>query len=215
MKDPMLKEKYKPDSNKRHKYSSFTLLETIIAVSVMSIFVLEVAQIQGGGIYFYEYGRNAVKASWLAKRVMSQIEYQWKQKDIKDLETETRETPFKDDPEFKYSITIKEWELPIFDLLSHKDKDSDSDSSSSSSSSSSSENPASSLGSSSMIKDTFSSIMDGSILKVANVRVSWPEGAKSNDVSLSLLLPNQKRLTEYLGTLKNTYDSVINEGTTP
>ncbi len=207
----MIKEKYQKDSPTRYKYTSFTLLETIIAVSVMSIFILEVAQIQGGGIYFYEYGRNAVKASWLAKRVMSQIEYQWKQKDIKDLETETKETPFKDEPEFKYSITIKEWELPIFDLMSGKDKDKDS----SSSSSSSSDNPMSAMGSSSMVKDTFSSIMDGSILKVANVKVSWPEGAKRNDVSLTLLLPNQKRLDEYLSTLKNTYDSVINEGTNP
>ena len=204
-----LKDKYQEDNPKRYKYTSFTLLETIIAVSVMSIFILEVAQIQGGGIYFYEYGRNAVKASWLAKRVMSQIEYQWKQKDIKDLEAETKETPFKDDPEFKYSITIKEWELPIFDLVSGKDKDSDS----SSNSSSSQENPMSAMGSSSMVNDTFSSVMDGSILKVANVRVSWPEGAKSNDVSLTLLLPNQKRLDEYMSTLKNTYDSVINEGT--
>ena len=212
MTDSILKDKFQKNHPKRYKYTSFTLLETIIAVSVMSIFILEVAQIQGGGIYFYEYGRNAVKASWLAKRVMSQIEYQWKQKDIKDLETETKETAFKDEPEFKYSITIKEWELPIFELMGGKNKDKDNDSNSSSSGQ---DNPMSAMGSSSMVKDTFSSIMDGSILKVANVKVSWPEGAKSNDVSLTLLLPNQKRLDEYMSTLKNTYDAVINEGTTP
>lgn len=187
------------------KCLSFTLLETIIAISVMSIFILEVAQIQGGGIYFYEYGRNAVKATWLAKRVMSQIEYHWKLKDIKELETETKETPFKDEPLYKYSITIKEWDLPIFDLLS-KGKDENE----SSSGTSDNQNPQGSLASSSMIKDTFSSIMDNSILKVASVKVSWPEGAKSNDVSLTLLLPNQKKLDEYMATLKNTYDSITN-----
>src|SRR5690242_15156259 len=67
--------------------ASFSLIETVIALAIVSFLILEVAAVQGNSIVFAEYGRNVTQAGWLAKRVMSQVEYYWRSKPFKDLET--------------------------------------------------------------------------------------------------------------------------------
>jgi len=69
----MMTEKTK---NKRQREGSFTLIETVIALSLITALIIEVASVQGNSIVFSEYSRNVTKATWLARRVMSQVEYQ-------------------------------------------------------------------------------------------------------------------------------------------
>jgi Tfp pilus assembly protein PilE len=186
------------DRKKRSKEASFTLLETMIAVFIMSMTVLEIAGIKGNSIYFYEYGSNSIQASWLAQRVMSNVEYHWNNKDFKDLAVDIKEAPFEDYPNFKYSLTIREWKLPIVDMLAQGGLNANNTNNDS--------NTGNEI--SGMIKTAMSQIFDDQILKVARVEVSWPEGARRNDVSLTYLLTNQRRLDEFLETMKGAHSQL-------
>ena len=98
--------------------ASFSLIETVIALAIVSFLILEVAAVQGNSIVFADYGRNVTQAGWLAKRVMSQVEYYWRTKPFKDLETNVVDQKFEDFDEYSYSLEIKEWKFPFTQLIS-------------------------------------------------------------------------------------------------
>lgn len=178
---------------KKTQELSFSLIETIIALGILATMIVQVAAIQGNSIYFSEYGRNLSVASWLAKRVMSQVEYYEHTKDFKELNTEIVGATFKDFPEYKYDLIIKDWKLDIIGLLtgnalnasSEEDKEEKSEDDQMAE----------------MMKTVLKQVLGDEILKVAEVKVSWAEGAKRNDVSLTYLLTNQKKVDEVIGGL--------------
>ena len=170
--------------------SSFTLIETVMAVGLMVVIVLEVTAVQGRAISFSEYERKVTQASWLAKAVMGQLEYKWKFYDLKEIKASEKDTKFPtelcpDDPRFscdyRYNITIDKWDLPLIDMA------------------------AASIGDETIagvIKEQMKNIIGDDVLKVAHVEVTWPEGSRQNSVDLAYLLTGQQKLDQAIEGLK-------------
>ena len=186
----------------RQGEKSFTLLETVIALGLMVTIILEVSSVQGGAINFGRFARKVTQATWLAKAVMSEVEYRSKFYPLKELKSdatmknrEISESLCPKDPiydcDFTYTVTIDDFKLPIIDiLLGDKSDDSKEDSSGKA------DDPMASL-----IRDKVKEILGDDILKLAKVEVFWPEGATRDSVTLTYLLANQNGLDEYIEQL--------------
>jgi len=186
----------------RQREGSFTLIETVISLSLIAALIIEVASVQGNSIVFSEFSRNVTKATWLARRVMSQVEYQWGEKPFKELAVNESNGKFEDEPEFTYSIEIKEWKFPFKEMLAKVmgggSLSADDESGGSSSEDSSKD---------SLIDAAVSQIFgDEPIFMTAFVQVFWAEGAQRNESSLTYLLTNQRKLDEFIATKKGTWD---------
>ncbi|MBC7660654.1 MAG: hypothetical protein H7249_13245 [Chitinophagaceae bacterium] len=194
---------------KPHEFS-FTLLEVIIAVGLLTAVVMQVAGGQGSLFEITDYSKKATEATWLAKRIMSEVEYNYSQYALKDLETSTsiKDEKFKDvtDPDFdyRYSIDIQEWKLPLIDFItggggkSKEEKAHDKDEGKADSAA------AGIPGLDAMVKQIF----DGHMMKVAHVEVSWAEGARRDSVALTYLMTNQKKLDDYILAKVAVWDKV-------
>ncbi len=170
--------------------SSFTLIETIIALALMATMVLEVSAVQGRAISYSSFERKVTQAIWLAKSVMGQVEYKWKYYDLKDANLNEKEAKFPSeicselpafDCNFRYTISIEKWDLPLIDLA------------------------AASLGDPSIagiLKEQLKNVLGEDILKVAHVEVTWPEGSRKNSVDIAYLLTAQQKLDEAIESLQ-------------
>ena len=180
--------------------ASFTLIETVIALSIMAFLIIEVSAVQGNAIVFADYGRNVTQASWLGKRVMSQVEHYWQTKPFSEIETEVVERPFEDFPEYSYSLAIKEWKFPFIQLLAKAlggGQDGE-------------EGDPSQAGV--LLQEVEGQIDqifgDEPIFMTANVEVSWAEGAGRNSTKLTYLLTNQSKLDQFIGANKAAYEKI-------
>jgi hypothetical protein len=68
---------------------SFTVFETIVAIGLLMTFMLEMAGGQGTVVNKVEYSRRSTDAIWLAKRIMAQVEYNYQNFELKELDTST------------------------------------------------------------------------------------------------------------------------------
>jgi type II secretory pathway pseudopilin PulG len=172
---------------------SFTLLETIIALGILTVVLLQVGSVQGNAIYIAEYGRSVTKGIWLAKAKMSQVEYYAATKPWSDLVTNTK-GEFSEEPGYQWELKIEDWKLPLQEILTGKSGEDGGGGESST------KDAAGGMGMEAALSQVFGT---ESLLRIAQVKVSWPEGAVRNDVSLTYLLTNQSKLDQVLGTLKN------------
>ena len=185
---------------------SFTLIETLVALTMMTTVILNVVGAQGSAIYNADYGRRITEAMWLAKGVMSKVEYRWHNQPLKELESSgnLKQQPFKEqewnqpaDSDYTYNLRIEEWKFPLFELLESggpsDEEEGDSDGE----------------GAGFPIKDLAKQFLGDHILKVAFVEVFWPEGARQNSVTLTYLLTNQRKMDEALLSQKAAYDSMM------
>jgi hypothetical protein len=194
--------------NRRAKEYSFTLLEVIIATGLLVAVVLQVAGGQGSLLEITDYSKKATEATWLAKRVMARVEANYMNYDLKTLETSIKDQPFEElkdgDSDFRYTLTIEEWKLPLIDFLtggggkSEEEKEEDKDNG----------KADSTIAGIPGLETMVNQIFDGHMMKTAHVEVSWPEGARRNSVSLVYLLTNQKKLDEYVLAKGNTWDQI-------
>lgn len=198
------------DKKKRQREGSFTLIETVIALMLIATLIIEVASVQGNSIVFADYSKNVTKATWLARRVMSQVEYHWNEKPFKELETQTTDGKFEEEPDFTYSIDIQEWKFPFKEMLatvlgggsvgSTEDGESEKEADS---------------GIEKMVESVVSQIFgDEPIFMTAHVKVFWSEGAQRNESSLTYLLTNQRKLDEAILGLKPQWDALTKPPTT-
>jgi Tfp pilus assembly protein PilV len=102
---------------KKTAQSSFTLIETMIALALMVVIILEVSVVQGRAISFSAYERKVTQAAWLAKGILSHLEYKWHNFELKDVKAEFKDEKIpeelcKADPlfdcDYKYNLTIEE-----------------------------------------------------------------------------------------------------------
>lgn len=196
-----------PVKRKSQEYS-FTLLEVIIAVGLLTVVVMNVAGGQGSLFEITDYSKKSTEATWLAKRLMSEIEYQYAQYDLKELEQNIKDQKFEGvvdpDTDYKYAVDIVEWKLPLIDFLtggggkSEEEKEEDKDNG----------KPESAVAGIPGLDGIINQIFDGHMMKTAHVEVSWAEGARRNSVAMTYLLTNQKKLDEYVLTKTKTWDDV-------
>ncbi len=198
---------------KRPEEASFTLLEVIIAVGLLTAVVIQMATGQGTIFGMVDYGQRSTQAVWLAKRIMSQVEYNYHNVELKDMEIAVKDQVFRDVPsdfEYQWSLEIQEWKLPIFDLLAGggPKKEGEEDDSSS-------EEKPQNTGSQALagFEDAINKVFEGHILKTARVDVSWPDGARRSSISLTYLLTNQKKLDEYLTLKKGVWEGILKQST--
>lgn len=175
---------------------SFTLLETIIALSILTVSILQLVGSQGKIVYFSTYSRRMEEATWLAQRLMAQVEYHWSNKEFKELETDTKDARFEDmgDSDYTYNIEIHEWKFPLLDFLAGNGEDDDKKG-----------------GAGGMVGDLLKQVLGTDILKIAHVEVFWPEGASRNSVDLSLLLTNQRKVDEEILKLEAAANKLDDE----
>ncbi len=193
MNDPT--SKFRSDAKER----SFSLLETMVAVSLVAVVMVEMTGIQGKSIAFNDFGRKALQATYLAKRIMSQIEYNSTiRSPLKSMEMNDSDKTFDDFPDFTYSVKIQplpktlDFMFKVFSggMLGGDEGDSKS------------EKDDDGVGAIlSQIKPMIEQSIGEDPIWMANVEVSWPEGASRNRTSLSLMLTDTKKLEESLGKL--------------
>lgn len=187
---------------------SFTLVETMAAMVILLLFVSEVLGVQGNAAFFTSHGRHLIRASYLGKRIMDQVEYNWNIRPFKDMDVEGREIPIEEiqneenEAVYKYKLTIKDWKLPIFQLMQGSlggGEDTEK---------------SDAGGSGDMISGMLEKVLGKELFKVANVEIIWGDGARTDSESFTYLLTNKKKLEEVLVTLKPTYDKFA-KGTSP
>lgn len=183
--------------SRHHKTASFTLVETIMAIGLLAPIILSVASVQGNSVYFVRYGREVSQAVWLAKRMMSQVEYQAANKPFKELDTELSNQDFVEleENDFKYDLVIQNFKLPIARLIARQVVGGGAQSA---------DDRVEQVDDSQVkgFEQMIDSYLGEDIFKLAKVRVSWPEGAKRNTVGLSLILYNEQKLDEVSKALK-------------
>jgi type II secretory pathway pseudopilin PulG len=194
----------------KDKEHSFTILEVMVAIGIMMSVVMEVVGAQGNVVAFSSYSRQVTQATWLAKQVMSQVEYHQQTHDFKELETSIKDQQFdieglnEDESEFTYTLEIEEWKLPIFELISNgglqKKKGDDDDDAE--------PGTLENQGLMSGFQGVVNQLFDGHIFKIATVEVFWPEGARRNSVSLTYLMSNQKALDQYISSKKEVFEKL-------
>jgi type II secretory pathway pseudopilin PulG len=176
----------------RHNRSeaSFTLLETIIAIAIMTTVILELVSSQGNMVYFSNYTRRVDEATFLAKRLMSEVEYNWSFRDFSEIKADVSNERFEGVEDYTYSLSIKDWKFPFLQILTGQKGDLDGGEDS--------EAAPDPMGG--IIEDMLTKVLGKEILKIAHVEVFWPEGAKQNSVTLTLLLTNQRKVDEEIVT---------------
>ena len=172
---------------------SFSLIETVIALGLLVTFILEVTNAQGRAIYFSEYQQDVTKATWLAKSIMSKVEYEFYGRDFKELTWNAMgEQSFKDEDKqtdkFTYKLSIDDWKLPLTNFILNQN--------------SKSEENAVSDPQSDFITQQIEAVLGDSLLKIARVEVFWPEGAVKNSTSLTLLLTNIRAIDAQIASMK-------------
>jgi type II secretory pathway pseudopilin PulG len=200
--------RFSPHFKASRSQRSFTLIETVVALSLVTFLVIEVAGVQGNSVVFSEYSRNVTQASWLARRVMAQIEYYYRTKPFVDLIHEEKDAKFEDNSEYTYSIDIKEWKFPFIQLLQSTlgggggdDEKNDTKAERAKSSD---------KGMSQILEQVVNQIFGKEpIFLMANVNVYWPEGAARGSTQLTYLLTNQTKLDESIGAMKPIYDKML------
>lgn len=203
--------------NRKPGEASFTIVETLIALAIMLPVIIESVGTQGTIINGSTYMHRVTEATWLAKSIMSQVEYNWRHYPFKDLERsldKVEEYPIEErdeDFDYTYKIDIQEWKIPLFEILlgggvsaegeeGERGQDTRDESS---------DGNDSLLAGIPGIESAIDAIFDGHILKIAKVEVFWPEGARQDSVTLSMLLTNQKALDAYIGTKSNTMTKLL------
>ena len=175
---------------------SFSLFETIVALSLIVTVVLQMSSVQGNSISLSLYSRQMNKALWLAQSILAKLEYSSKFYPLKEMKLKIKEERFssflcsKDEQcPFKYNITTKKWDLPLIELILGG------------------KSPLSSGGEESqpdpmaeMIKSQVKQYFDGELLNVALVEVYWSEGARKNSIEMPYLLTNQLTLDNIIET---------------
>jgi type II secretory pathway pseudopilin PulG len=182
---------------------SFTLVETVVAVSLIALLIIEVSAVHGNAINFADYSRKALQASYLAKRVMSQVEYQssWRTP-LKDLATSEKDKTFEDTPEFTYNLTIEP--LPNALELMFKIMSGGLLGGSDGEDSGGADGEGGKPGVGAMleqIKGMVETAVGEDPIWMARVEVFWPEGARRSSVDLSMIITDTKKLETTLGPL--------------
>ena len=175
---------------------SFSLLETIIAVSLVAVLMVEVSGVHGNAISFNQYGRKVLQGTYLAKRIMAQVEYNASiRTPIKDMAAKEKDKPFEDAPEFSYSLSIEP--LPhaldlMFKVIAGSamgEGDSKKDDSS---------GPGAML---EQIKGLIEQSVGDEPIWIAKVEVNWPEGARRGSTQLAMIVTDTKKIEESVGKL--------------
>jgi type II secretory pathway pseudopilin PulG len=177
---------------------SFSLVETVVAVSLIAYLMLEVSGVHGNAINFADYSRKSMQAIFLAKRLMSQVEYQASQRTpLKELAINERERPFEDAPDFQYSMTVEP--LPnsldlMFKVVSGGligDASDDQESGE--------KNDVAAM--LEQVKGMIEAAVGEEPIWMANVSVSWVEGARRPSVDLAMIITDIKKLEATLNPL--------------
>ncbi len=167
----------------------------------MAFLIVQMGGIQGNAISFAEYGRRVSEASWLAKRLMAEVEYQSSFRPFKEMETSIKDQKFEDAPDYSYDIEIHDWKLNIGSLLSgalsaRNGPDGESPA-------------AAAMGE--VVKTALDQAIGEEAFKMAKVTVYWPEGAARNSTSLGMIIVNQEKMDTTLAGLKGAYDSLMKQ----
>ena len=198
MSTPIAKDQRPPRKGPNPAEASFTLFETVLALGILVVMVMQFMSVQGGAVKLSEFDRMATRATWLARAQIAQIEYHWKFRELTDLKLTATETEKefssdlcpKDVPggcPFRYKMSIEEWKLPLLELLTGGAVSADA---------SEEENPMSGL-----IREKIKENIGDEMLRIAHVEVSWPDGSKRDSVELAYLLTAQQKLDQSIEAL--------------
>jgi hypothetical protein len=216
----------RPPRLPRRGERSFTLIETMIAVTIVVTLMFNVNAVFGNAIVFQDYGRNVTEATWLAQRVMAQIEYLSKSKAFPDLMVENvKDVEFEDLKElppgdslhqYKYSVEIKEWKFPFVQLLATalggggEEDEGENAKDDGKPKEGAKDGKNADAGVTKTLETVIKQIFgDEPIFMTARVEVSWPDGATRDNTGITMLLTNQAKLDEAIVQLKPVWDRLV------
>lgn len=186
---------------------SFSLFETMIALGMLAVVMLQVTAIQGQTVYSLEYSQKHSKAMWLGKGIAAKLQYEWATRDFSELEIQLKDQRVTDGfmgpgaekifASFSYDIISTEWKLPILAFLSGQKPTSDG-----------SDVVSADDQNQSIVTQQLKAIFNDHIMKIATIEVFWPEGARKSSTSISMLLVNQKAVDAQILTMKSPKKAV-------
>lgn len=180
----------------RRGEQSFSLFETMIAIGMLAVVMLQVSSIQGQVVYSLEYGQNLSKGIWLAKGLMAKLEYEWATREFSELELKLVDQKIQEPlwgegaaslyQDFSYDLTSTEWKLPLLGFLAGGGGEGEAG-----------------PGASPLVAEQLKAVFGNHVMKIATVEVYWPEGARRASTSLSMLLVNQQALDAQIITMSS------------
>ena len=145
------------------------------------------------------------QAVWLAKRVMSQVEYNYRAGKYDEMEFEAKSpVPFEDFEEYSYELSIQPWKIPFIKMLMGA-----SGGEGESAGEGGEDDSEGGGGELSQFEKFADQVLGKDPFKIAHVEVSWAEGAQRDSITLTYLLTNLAKLSDSIGVLKGTYDGFI------
>ena len=180
---------------KKRSEASLSIIETVFALGLLAAVLLEVVGIQGKSISFSEFLANSNRATWLGKAIFAKLEWGHRFYPISEL---ILTTPLKDQKfdellcpkgakgcPFTYGLEVEPWKFPLVSFLSKMLSES--------------ADPAL-AGVAAGMKDQLEGILKQQIgdtpFVVSRVTVGWALGGKREEVSLIMLLTDQRKLDE-------------------
>ncbi len=98
----------------RTRALGFTLLEVMVALGVLAMALMAIADLGGNALRNHEYAHQLSKATLLARGKMAELEETYEDKGFKDFdEADEGDFAAQDHPEFKWSVELKKPEAQL------------------------------------------------------------------------------------------------------
>lgn len=104
---PTLKQHHKSNQNQK----GFTLLETLLAIGILSVVVAQVVSVQSTQISVSQIARDNIRATWALRHMASQVDYVVDTLGVAGLPKDAVEIPWSADPDFTIRLDVKELNL--------------------------------------------------------------------------------------------------------
>lgn len=163
----------------------FSLVEVLLALTMVAMMTAAFYTSFSRSVTLTHSSRQKTKAMWLAKALMSQVEYHATFLDLKSMKYEKKNQKFpselcpeKESP-FRYNLTIQPWKLDLIGAFFKQMDPNDTGKNDQIVSE---------------IKKQVKATLGGELLYYALVEVTWTTGIKKNSVKVPYLLTKQKEL---------------------
>lgn len=176
---------------KRNSSAGFTLLESLLAIGILSVVIVQVVSVQSSNVAVSQISRDNMRATWAMRQAVSQLEYVLDALGASALPKTAFEYPWPSDDKFSIRVEFKEVSIEASRLLVSalkiasvvNDAGEDDDEGEEKS------DPAASL-------KQFASLLDSKLPKdlyrTYQITVSWKDGDRTKSVESGGLIIDEK-----------------------
>lgn len=105
------------DRNARRDARGFTLLETLLAIGILSVVIVQVLSVQSSNVSITQVSRDNVRATWAMRQAISQLQYVLDTLGVEGLPKNPVEFAWSADEKFVVRVEVKEENIEASRLL--------------------------------------------------------------------------------------------------